>query len=236
MAVGDYIARRHAAAQTNVSHTVASKQSFDTAVVSAGTAFSWDSGNSRVAVDEAGLVFAAWSTQTRSSGVQRSHGPTTFRVTGAGARAREAGGYGYCRASGGADEMAMQTLMMRELLDTDYFEGWRGDTSVGSGTMDAVGDYDTTAGDSIGVSAVLLDDSTDWLEVTAAASTSLGILDNTSLNSPYALTDGTWTALSYGTTNDSNGTNITNTTSDEIRAQNLSGRLLLLQGQLLLPR
>ncbi len=229
MAVGDYLARRHAAAQTNVSHTTETDQSLDTAVISNGSAFSWDGTNERIDIDEAGLVFSWFNTFTRSSGTSRSHGSIGISQNAADERGRDCGGNGYCRLSGGADEMAMTAFLLDELALNDHLTPRRGVQSVNF-SADNVGDYNTTAGDPIGFGALMLDDTQDYLETFNNTNQNIGILDNTSNDPPYDTSDGTWTTLDFtGSTGISNGTDITAGTNGW-RAQNHSGDLLLLKG------
>lgn len=150
-AIGEKFARRHSAAETNVSNSSATDQAYDTSVFAEG-GYSWLT--PEVDVDETGLFLAIHSGITRDSGTQRSTGYNELFVDNVSQGLEGRTDAHYTRLSGGANEGNWLGAALLDLTSGQSLKTRRSLSSIEAG----VGDYDRGLDDPVGLQLVRMPD------------------------------------------------------------------------------
>jgi len=189
---GDRFVRRHNAARTSTSNTSAADITYDTAVLSDGSGFTYNGPD--VEVDTAGpYLFIFDIGQADHAGSDRDVGTLIPRINGSTDKVRHRATHRYLRNSGGAQHGASIAFAILDLAATD-------DVRVrmpGALTpTDAIGTYATNASYGGGMQLLALPDN-DWTHVERTSDAAECGVSDINATRPWIDSSGTWTTVTY---------------------------------------
>jgi hypothetical protein len=164
---------------------------------------------------ENNLYLTGYCDFLQQSGTQRSGALCQLEVDGTKAGIFGVSTWGYNRNSGGADE---STRHMVSLLSGTLNEVYTVREATQLNSSDRVGDYNRTSGDPRGMWSLNLKGASDYLVASSSTTDNAsGVIGNSprpiDLGTPSSLSAGSWKAVTFSTTDDSNGSTITRSTN-----------------------